>query len=160
MRHLAICFAVVILLVASVTLVSATDGVRAVIEPTEREGLEVWLDKDCYEPGSYLTIHFKADRSGYLTIYSMSPDGDTSVLFPNAYYSDNYIQGGVSYSLPSSSDPFKIRVEAPSVALPDAEEIIWGIITAERITLPPPDGRGQIDLARAVRSQVLSSSVW
>lgn len=138
----------------------ATGGVRSVIEPTQREGLHVWLDKDCYEPGSYLTIHLKAEQSGYLTVYDMTPDGDTSILFPNAYYPDNYIEGGKQYDLPALSDPFKIRVEAPSVARPDAKEIVWGIITAEKTPLPSASGRAQVDLAWTIRSQVQALGSW
>ena len=137
-------------------------AVRAIIEPTERPGLELWLDKDCYEAGESLVIHFKSEKGGYLTLYSIDSAGNVSVLFPNAFYSSPRINGGVTYSLPASGDPFRIVVQPPPGATPGDKEIIWGVITEKQRPLPTAKGMDPEQWARTVRVQLesLPSSIW
>lgn len=146
----------------AVAALSQQETVRAIIEPTERPGLELWLDKDCYDGGESLVIHFKSEKTGFLTIYSIDSAGNVSILFPNAFYSFPRINGGVTYSLPATNDPFRIVVQPPASASPGDREIIWGVITEKQIVLPSARGMAATEWARTVRVQLtnLPSSVW
>lgn len=138
-------------------------AVRAIIEPTERPGLELWLDKDCYEAGESLVIHFKSERDGYLTLWSIDPAGRVSVLLPNPFYPDNSISSGVSYSFPAPSDPFQIKVSPPPTASAADREIIWGVVTGRRLSLPVPGSKGVLDWVRTVQVKLQDLSdedVW
>ena len=138
-------------------------AVRAIIEPTERPGLELWLDKDCYEAGESLVIHFKSERDGYLSLWSIDPVGRVSILLPNPFYPDNFVRGGVSYSFPAPNDPFQIKVAPPPTASAADREIIWGVVTGRRLSLPVPGSKGVLDWVRTVqvRLQNLSNEdVW
>ncbi|HDN78997.1 MAG TPA: DUF4384 domain-containing protein, partial [Chloroflexi bacterium] len=110
--------------------------IRAIIEPVTREGVDVWLDKDCYEDGETLVIHIKAERDGYLTVYDFTPGGQGTKLFPNPFYPDNRIKGGVEYRIPPAGAPFSIKVDIPSGASAGDEELIWVIVTEKQANLP------------------------
>ncbi|HID57579.1 TPA: DUF4384 domain-containing protein [Candidatus Poribacteria bacterium] len=138
------------------------EGVKAIIELTEKEGIKIWTDKGCYETGEYMTIYFKAEHSGYLTVYDFMPDGSTAILFPNAYYQNNYIKGGVEYQLPAPGDPFKFKVVPPSGFGQGDREILWAVITEEEIGLPDPKGYSQKSLAYSIKATLedLPEDIW
>lgn len=54
-----------------------------------------------YHRGEELGITFRTDRSAYVTILNIQPDGRIKVLFPNKYDTDNFVNGGTTYSLPT-----------------------------------------------------------
>ena len=130
--------ACIVLTVVSLVIGSGilAQDIRAIIEPVTREGVDVWLDKDCYEDGETLVIHIKAERDGYLTVYDFTPGGQGTKLFPNPFYPDNRIKGGVEYRIPPAGAPFSIKVDIPSGASAGDEELIWVIVTEEQASLP------------------------
>jgi len=131
--------------------------IRAIIEPVTREGVEVWLDKDCYEDGETLIIHIKAERDGYLTVYDFTPGGQGTKLFPNPFYPDNRIKGGVEYRIPPAGAPFSIKVDIPSGASAGDEELIWVIVTEKQASLPET---GRAPFLAGIAEGLLADQGW
>lgn len=137
-------------------------AVRAIIEPTERPGLELWLDKDCYEAGESLVIHFKSERDGYLTLWSIDPAGTVSVIWPNQWHPDGFIHGGVEYTFPGPDDPVSLKVTPPAGASPGDTEVIWGVVSSQKLPPPDPGSKGAVEWAKKVRIRLqnLPTNVW
>jgi len=131
--------------------------IRAIIEPVTREGVDVWLDKDCYEDGETLVIHIKAERDGYLTVYDFTPGGQGTKLFPNPFYPDNRIKGGVEYRIPPAGAPFSIKVEIPGGASAGDEELIWVIVTEKQASLPET---GRAPFLAGIAEGFLATQGW
>ena len=80
-------------------------------------GVSVSLDRGegaTYYRGEELKITFRADINSYITILNIQSDGRIKVLFPNKYVSNNYVAGGVNYSLPTSNASLDYGITASS----------------------------------------------
>ena len=86
------------------------------VEAVKREGVEIWTKRGCdsvYNLDELLEIKVESQRSGYLTIFDLMPNGQVQILFPNRFQQDNFIQGGKVYSIPASNDNFSLRISPP-----------------------------------------------
>jgi hypothetical protein len=54
--------------------------------------IKVWTDKKEYEIDQEIVFNIKTDKSGYLTLLDISPNGNITVIFPNKYHEDNFIR--------------------------------------------------------------------
>lgn len=83
-------------------------------KPSELE-VRVWLNKPegaVYQVGESINIFFKANKSCYVVIYDIRPDGKITLLFPNRYDTNNYIAPNVTYKLPISTT-YSLKVSPP-----------------------------------------------
>lgn len=78
--------------------------------------IEVWTNKEeggSFGQGENLVIYFRANRDCYVTIYDLDTKGDINLLYPYDYRDDNFVQGGVVYTIPDYYDDFVLRVNGP-----------------------------------------------
>lgn len=104
----------------------------------EREGqsfnIKVWTDKGEYQIGDTMTFYFRSDKDCYITLIDIGTSGRVTILFPNAFYKDNLIRAGTTYTVPDDSYGFKIDVDGP-VGL----ERIKAIATTKPLSLSQMD---------------------
>lgn len=91
-----------------------------IVNPRGGVGLEVWVDKDPsnsfmprYDVGESINVNVSVDESAYVYVFSVDANDVVTQLFPNRWSSDNYIRGGTTRALPSSSDRFSLTVDGP-----------------------------------------------
>ena len=55
-----------------------------------------WVDRPdfTYAPGERVRIFIETNRDAYVHVLNVTPDGETTVLFPNRYQPDNLVRGG------------------------------------------------------------------
>ena len=77
--------------------------------------VEVSTNQEGYHIGDPLIITVKVNKSGYLNVFTMSEsDGAVTVLFPNAYHTDNYVEAGAVVTIPAEGDDFELKAQAPA----------------------------------------------
>ena len=76
--------------------------------------IKVWTDKNEYEIDQEIVFNIKSDKSGYLTLLDISPNGNITVIFPNKYHEDNFIRQEVTYKVPTPSYGFDFKVQGPT----------------------------------------------
>lgn len=64
--------------------------------------------------GTKTVFRFKASQDCYLTLIDLPVYGPLTVLFPNAYYRDNFVKGGEWVTIPSPDMPFEIVADRPT----------------------------------------------
>ena len=95
--------------------------------------VEIWTghsDGEYYE-GDNIVVYFRANRDAFIAIYSIDTRGRVSLLFPTFPGEDNYISGGVTYSLPGGDDDYDLVVNGP-----EGFENIQIIASRERFPIP------------------------
>jgi len=95
--------------------------------------VEVWTgrsDGEYYE-GDDIVIYFRVNRDAFIAIYSIDTRGRVNLLFPTFAGEDNYISGGVTYSLPGGNDDYDLVVNGP-----EGFENIQVIASRERFPIP------------------------
>lgn len=95
--------------------------------------VEVWTnhsDNEFYE-GDHIVVNFRANRDAFVAIYTIDTRGHVSLLFPNSMEQDNYVQGGVTYSIPDGADDFDLVVTGP-----EGVENIQAVASRERFPVP------------------------
>ncbi|MEO2044811.1 MAG: DUF4384 domain-containing protein [Nitrospinaceae bacterium] len=76
--------------------------------------IRVWTNKNEYQIGEKIVFHVTSDKDAYLTLFDISSSGDTTVIFPNAYHKDNFLQGGRTYDIPAEDYGFQFDVQGPA----------------------------------------------
>ena len=66
-----------------------------------------------YRDGEKLVINFYSNRDCFIKIYHIDVNGNTQLIFPNIYYSDNFIIAKQIYKIPDSRYPFSFDLGAP-----------------------------------------------
>jgi TolB-like protein len=92
--------------------------------------VKVWTDKEEYQIGEKIVFSVESEKSGYLTLLDVDPNGNINVLFPNKFHQDNFIRAGVTYNVPSKDYKFALDVRGPS-----GLERVKAIITLDAISL-------------------------
>lgn len=84
-------------------------------QPPSALYIEATTDKIAYNVGEEMVIRLTVDQSSYLHIFDITPDGQVTRIFPNAYAINNYVQGGQTYIIPSTNDRSKytLRITEP-----------------------------------------------
>ncbi len=82
-------------------------GVLINPEPETELSIKVWLDKEAYQLGERLRVHFIISRDCYVYIYNISSEGKVTLLFPNAYRQANFLKAG-RYTIPSKDDRYSL----------------------------------------------------
>jgi len=118
----------------TVTIESIQVRVKTIIvNPTPSFNIDVWVDRGdggIYYPGDNLYVYFRADRDCYLTLIDFPPEGGATVIFPNAYHSNNFIRGGRVYRIPAPGYDFEFSIAGPS-----GMEVIKAIATLSDVWL-------------------------
>jgi len=77
--------------------------------------------------GDVIRFNFKAERDCYLSLINVGTSGKVTVLFPNEYRPDGWIQGGKVYQTGTEGEmPFRIRAGGPA-----GRELVKVIATLE-----------------------------
>ena len=100
---------------------AAAKGLNIVVEgvrPPEGAGFAVDLkvNKGCgasYALGESLTLSVTSAQAGYLTIYDFMPDGTVTLIFPNYYHPNNFVEANTPYQIPGPQDAYKFEVGPP-----------------------------------------------
>ena len=89
----------------------SSEGVESV---PDRLTAQVWIDRSApatYQVGDSLVVSFRTSVDAFVTIYSISPDGKTTRLFPNRYQQDNSVRGDSEVQIPARG--YKLQVTGP-----------------------------------------------
>jgi len=84
-------------------------------QPPSALYIDARTDKIAYNVGDEMVISVLVDQASYLHVFDITPDGQVTRIFPNAYANNNYVQGGQTYIIPSTNDRSKyiLRVSEP-----------------------------------------------
>ena len=108
-----------------------------IITPTTPSTLtvKIWTNRPLgatYYQGDSINIYFKTSENAYVTIYDFTTDGQVRVLFPNFFQQNNYVQGGVVYTIPDPRYNYSLVVAGPN-----GREILEAVATRSPNVLPP-----------------------
>ncbi len=136
MKRIVVVFLVLLLTVGMLALADASVK-DIIITPTHPSSLkiQIWMDRSMgatYYQGDSINIYFKASENAYVTIYDFTTDGQVRVLFPNFFQQNNYVQGGVVYTIPDPRYNYSLVVAGPN-----GREILEAIATTSPNVLPP-----------------------
>ena len=70
-------------------------------------------DGGIYKDGENLVIHFFSNRDCYVKVYHIDVHGNMQLIFPNPYYSDNFISAQKIYKIPDNTYPFSFVLGEP-----------------------------------------------
>ena len=93
--------------------------IKDVVPPTTstsgvRDPLEVlaWVDRpdSTYARGEHVRMFVETSKDAYVTILNVDPAGDTTVLFPNEYQSDNLVRANRTVEVPDPSSRSRMIV--------------------------------------------------
>ncbi|MCP4684302.1 MAG: DUF4384 domain-containing protein [bacterium] len=95
--------------------------------------VEVWTDHydGEYYSGDNIVVYFRASRDAFVSIYSIDTRGRVNLLFPADPTEDNYVRGGVTYSLPGEDADYDLEINGP-----EGFENIQIVASRERFAVP------------------------
>ena len=70
--------------------------------------VQLWVGRASYMEGDSTTVQFTVNRSAYIYLFEIRPDGTVRMLFPNGYSTQNFVSAG-SYTLPEGLYQFPIE---------------------------------------------------
>ena len=76
------------------------------------EELKIVLNQDRFVDGDIMTIYIDAPTGGYLNVVNVGPDDQPTVLFPNAFRNNNWIEAGM-LEIPTAEMEFDLVAGAP-----------------------------------------------
>ncbi len=83
----------------------------------ERSSFAVRVDVDrpdrVYAKDDLLRATVESSEDGYLYLFYRDAAGNVSVLFPNRFQKDNFVQKNEAVAVPAPGSSFKIRIDAP-----------------------------------------------
>lgn len=109
-------------------------------------------EKHNFSIGEKIRVHFESERDCYMYIVNIGPTEDVTVLYPNSFVKDNYVQGRKAYSFPREEDGFDFELQDPP-----GRELIYAIASLEKIDLFGVDWKnfdeGVYSIPREVRTR-------
>ncbi len=108
--------------------------------------VKVWTSRGnggTYRDGEKLVINFFSNRDCYVKVYHIDARNSMQLIFPNPYFSDNFVTAKKVYKIPDSRYPFAfvlgepygtefIKVMASTVQFTDIEESFEDLGTPSR----------------------------
>ena len=75
-------------------------------------GVVAWVDRPdaTYARGEHVRIFVQTTKDAYVTVLNVDPAGETVVLFPNEYQSDNFVRAGRTIEVPDPSSRSRVVV--------------------------------------------------
>lgn len=158
----------VFLMAMSVFLFAQASVQDIIITPTNPTDLtiKVWTDKAIgatYYQGNSIRIYFKTSKDAYVTLYDFTPDGSVRILFPNFFQRNNFVKGGVVYTIPDPSNNYDLIVSGQ-----DGREMIEAIATTSPKVLPPAPSAGSqpfaevpngLDFMKSLKIKIVDKSI-
>ena len=77
--------------------------------------VDVWTDKGdgaIYREGEPIEVYVRTSGDSYVTIYDITTEGYTRILFPR-YPDDGFLYGGITYRLPDYYNGMTLYVDGP-----------------------------------------------
>ena len=88
---------------------------QKIMQPESTLKIDIWTDRFRYHIGEEITFYCKANRDCYLTIIDIGASANITVLFPNKFKQNNFIQANMIYKIPSEGyDIFAFKIDPPS----------------------------------------------
>lgn len=87
----------------------ASDEISAPTPPD----IALQTDKPVYQIGDQLQVSFSVKKPMFMTLLHLSSAGETSVLFPNPFQTENYCLPGVTYQIPPANADFNVDIHPP-----------------------------------------------
>lgn len=96
----------------------------------------VWTDQrdDLFSRGDHMSVFYRTDVDGYVTIMRVDTDGRLRILFPRRPGDDNFARGGTAHRVPGRTNEFTLRVEEYP-----GEGFLFAVVTLDA-TAPPVVG--------------------
>lgn len=66
-----------------------------------------------YRIGDKINLYFRSEKDCYLTLLNYGTTGNMTVLLPNGFSQDNFIQGGKTYAIPGEEHRFDYILSGP-----------------------------------------------
>jgi hypothetical protein len=111
---------------------------------SDRPGIRVWSTHDeVYRRGERARIYFRTERDAFVTIFRIDTDGRVRVLYPRDPWDDNFVRGGASYVVSSSS-----RGEAFVVDDDPGVGYVFGVAASDPFNYGAIAGRERWELQR------------
>jgi hypothetical protein len=131
---------VITLLGIQAAQVGANAPARAAAEPSPR--IAVWTDagNDPVTRGEPMTVHYRTDVDGYVTIMRVDTDGRLRVLYPFRPDEDNFARGGIEHRVPGRKGDYTLRVEEYP-----GEGFLFALVTLDPLEFPRQDAGGDFD---------------
>ncbi len=88
-------------------IMNSADGALAVKTWTRRG------NGGTYKDGEQLVINFFSTKDCFIKIYHIDVNGNMQLIFPNPFFTNNFLKGNKIYKIPDSSYPFTFDLGAP-----------------------------------------------
>lgn len=117
-------------------------GLAARAEPSPR--IVVWTDagSDPITRGATMTVRYRTDVDGYVTIMRVDTDGRLRVLFPRRPDDDNFARGGIEHRVPGRGEDYTLRVEEYP-----GEGFLFALVTLDPLEFPRLESGVDFDYA-------------
>lgn len=126
--------------------------VRKIKENRDFE-VKVWTNKQRYSLGDKIRFHFRAEKECYLNLVNVNSQGEMTLLFPNRYHEDNFVQAGKTYTIPAKSYDFSLEVQPPR-----GTDRIYALASSNPLNIFDTDFSGQsfvsLDRGRSESSKI------
>ena len=122
----------------------ATDPATRTVNIVEKGGLKISCDKSSYQDGDTMQMTVEVPKDGYLRVYGVNANGDTTVLFPNKFAQEDKVTTG-ALTLPGQDAKydFKLSLDAGQSQV---TESIHAVFSPEPFT---DSGTGAIKFGQA-----------
>ena len=95
--------------------------------------VRVWVTdekRNNFLVGEKVEFYFSSDQDCYVLMFNRDVEGNLTVLFPNAYHTNNFVRGGQTVKIPDSRMKFDLQFFEPT-----GEEMVKVIATREPLRL-------------------------
>jgi hypothetical protein len=76
--------------------------------------VRLWSEAGSYAVGEKMAVYFEVTQAAYVTVIDVTPDGDKTIIFPNAFQTANDCKPGVTYRIPPHGASFSLQVTGPA----------------------------------------------
>ena len=113
-------------------------------------GVVAWVDHpdNTYAVGERVRLFVQTNKDAYVTVLNVGPAGETTVLFPNRYQSDNLVRANTVTEVPDAAGRAHVTVTGPAGA-----ELIKVFASSRPVPLFDAAQLGAVGPFRAVRGR-------
>lgn len=81
---------------------------------TAETAVQVWTERNKYRIGESIKINFRTRKNAYLFLYHEDALGQGQIIFPSNMNQDNFLVGGLTYTIPDPNASFDFIVQPPT----------------------------------------------
>ena len=98
--------------IQQLTIKEVAPPVESTSPREERLEVVAWVDRpdSAYARGERVRVFVRTNQDAYVTILNVDPAGETTVLFPNRYQSDNEVRAGRTVEIPTPGSGSQVVV--------------------------------------------------